>query len=350
MVRDPAPAGDLRPDADFESGLKDASLPRSQDTDAVRAALMTALAAVLIGCGAERRTSARFETPPANTANAVIAPAPHTVIAPPVAPAPASTSASAEVPAPDEPIPRGPVALSGRLADVSAALRGELRRWRSSRPARRALPPHPIGALVLYEQRAYRLLAREPRLADATLRRLPSRTRAEARDSVAALRGLFSLSSPTDEKRFRVAPAKPPGVLYGYYRAAERRFGVRWTMLAAVNMVETNFGRLRNVSSAGAIGPMQFIPATWRAYGLGGDIRDPRDAILGAANYLHASGAPARPAQALYSYNPSRLYVAAVQRWARRMALRPATYYAYWSQTTFVRTTRGDVQLVDERG
>jgi membrane-bound lytic murein transglycosylase B len=110
-------------------------------------------------------------------------------------------------------------------------------------------------------------------------------------------------------------------------------------------MIESDFGRLRNVSNAGAVGPMQFLPATWRAYGLGGDIRDPRDAILGAANYLHASGAPARPARALYAYNPSSLYVTAVQRYARRIAADRAAYYAYWSWQPFKRTRAGDVRL-----
>jgi membrane-bound lytic murein transglycosylase B len=56
-----------------------------------------------------------------------------------------------------------------------------------------------------------------------------------------------------------------------HYRAAQRRFGVGWHVLAAVNMVETQFNRLRNDSTAGAQGPMQFIPSTWRAYGMGGD-------------------------------------------------------------------------------
>ena len=55
---------------------------------------------------------------------------------------------------------------------------------------------------------------------------------------------------------------------------------------------------------------MQFMPATWAAYGLGGDIADPRDAILGAANYLHANGAPGDETRALYRYNPSSHYVA----------------------------------------
>ena len=76
-----------------------------------------------------------------------------------------------------------------------------------------------------------------------------------------------------------------------------------------MNFVESAFGRLRNRSVSGARGPMQFMPATWAAYGLGGDISDPRDAILGAANYLHANGAPGDEARALYRYNPSSHYV-----------------------------------------
>ena len=76
---------------------------------------------------------------------------------------------------------------------------------------------------------------------------------------------------------------------------------------------------------------MQFLPATWRAYGLGGDIHDPHDAILGAANYLHQSGAPANTARALYAYNPSRLYVAAVLAYAREMRDDPLAFPAYYS-------------------
>lgn len=117
------------------------------------------------------------------------------------------------------------------------------------------------------------------------------------------------------------------------------------SVLAAINAVESNFGRLRNVSNAGAVGPMQFLPATWNAYGLGGDIRDPHDAVLGAANYLHASGAPASYSRAVYAYNPSPLYVRAVLQIAHRIARDPRAYYAYWSWQSFSRTPTGDIQL-----
>ena len=84
---------------------------------------------------------------------------------------------------------------------------------------------------------------------------------------------------------------------------------------------------------------MQFIPSTWRAYGMGGD-DDPRDAILGAANLLRASGAPGDYDRALHAYNPSRLYVTAVPA-TRAIRRSFRTYYVLHSWQVFVRTTRG---------
>ena len=122
---------------------------------------------------------------------------------------------------------------------------------------------------------------------------------------------------------------------------AERRFGVDWQVLAAVNFVETGFNKIRSNSTAGAQGPMQFIPSTWRAYGMGGNVRDPRDAIMGAANYLRASGGRRDIRRALFAYNPSSLYVRAVSNYARRIRRRPQSLYALHSWQIFVRTTKG---------
>jgi hypothetical protein len=90
---------------------------------------------------------------------------------------------------------------------------------------------------------------------------------------------------------------------------------------------------------------MQFIPATWAGYGMGGDIRDPHDAVLGAANYLQANGAPRDYAGAIYHYNPSPLYVNAVLRYARAIRRDPRTFWVYWSWQSFMRTPSGEVQL-----
>src|SRR5262249_30237287 len=136
-------------------------------------------------------------------------------------------------------------------------------------------------------------------------------------------------------------PALPAGVLHGYYLQAQRRFHVPWTVLAAVNQIETGYGRLQNESSAGAQGPMQFLPRTWRRYGLGGHVHDPHDAILGAANYLHASGAPGDLRTALYHYNPSTRYVDAVLRYAAVMQRDPDAFVALHSWQVYVRTATG---------
>ena len=111
------------------------------------------------------------------------------------------------------------------------------------------------------------------------------------------------------------------------------------------NYAESKFGRVVSSSSAGAQGPMQFSPSTWAAYGLGGDVHDPHDAILGAANYLHASGAPGNDRVALYHYNPVPAYVDAVMRYARQMTRDPRTFYAYYNWQVFVLTKHGELRL-----
>jgi soluble lytic murein transglycosylase-like protein len=129
--------------------------------------------------------------------------------------------------------------------------------------------------------------------------------------------------------------------LLRHYRAAQRRFGVPWPVLASVNFVESAFGRVRSNSTAGAQGPMQFIPSTWAAYGMGGNVRDPHDAIMGAANYLRSSGAPSDLRGALYAYNPSSRYVDAVLAYTNRMRRDTRAYFAYYAWQVFERDRDG---------
>src|SRR5690606_25350337 len=117
-------------------------------------------------------------------------------------------------------------------------------------------------------------------------------------------RGMHTTLSDTLPAWRIVAPA-PAEELLAHYREGEATFGVPWTVLAAVNLVETGMGRIRGTSVAGARGPMQFMPATWDAYGEG-DIEDPHDAILAAARYLAANGGGRGDIDnALYRYNHS---------------------------------------------
>ena len=132
------------------------------------------------------------------------------------------------------------------------------------------------------------------------------------RSNVRAATLLRSLGEPQERlPRWRIVPPPPATELLGYYRLAQRRSGVPWTYLAAIHLVETRMGRIRGTSTAGARGPMQFLPSTWDLYGAGGDINDPRDAILAAARLLRHHGAPGDMADALWHYNPSDSYVGA---------------------------------------
>jgi soluble lytic murein transglycosylase-like protein len=250
-------------------------------------------------------------------------------------------AAAAAAPPPDAPLPREPRTVAMALLRTHAGLYAGIEGWlKSAKPA-----PDPPAALTLdalYEQRIFRMLARNDALAAATIRQLPEPLAAATRDIVAAHRELFRITPPISARGIRTGPAEQPGALLTYYREAERRFHVSWRLLAAVNFVESAFNKLRSRSAAGAQGPMQFMPATWRAYGLGGDIHDPHDAILGAANYLHASGAPADLRRALHAYNPSPAYVDAVLRYARRIGADRRAFYELYSWQVFVRTPGGD--------
>ena len=207
-------------------------------------------------------------------------------------------------------------------------------------------PPDDVELLVLYEQRIYRVLAADDRLAAEVLGRLDGALAAEARSNVRAGGALYDHVTPVKTlPDFRTRAPDPAGVLRRYFEQGQARFGVDWEMLAAVMLIETRMGRIASSSSAGAQGPMQFIPSTWAAYGLGGDVHDERDAVLGAANYLHANGAPGDDRAALFHYNPVPAYVIAVTGYANAMRREPDLFYAYYNWQVFVRTTRGDVRL-----
>jgi len=254
-----------------------------------------------------------------------------------------STAPAAE-PAPppsDASIPRESAALAETLTRTQRALDRAIDEWREHGDPARGLAPDDVTLYALYQQRVHILLSARPRLAHGVLRRLPGRVAAHARASIRARRKLTPLATPQPLRRFAIGRSEPAGVLLRHYREAQRRFGVGWPVLAAVNLVESAFGRMRNTSTAGAQGPMQFIPATWAAYGMGGNIRDPHDAVLGAANYLHANGAPRDYRGALYHYNPSALYVDAVLAYASRIRRDPRNFFAYYAWQVFVRTPDG---------
>jgi membrane-bound lytic murein transglycosylase B len=244
-----------------------------------------------------------------------------------------ATALAFALPPPNAPIPARAEPLAARLAQTERSLDAAIDRWDKADP-----PPREVTLLALYEQRVVRVLGDKPKLARAVVRLDPA-----VADDVAARVDLRSLvaSGPVPRSRPRVGPAPPAARLLQWYREAARRFRIRWQLLAAVNFVESAFGKVRNSSTAGAQGPMQFEPATWRAYGLGGDVHDPHDAILGAANYLAANHGATRERDALYHYNPSLLYVDAVVRYAGRIDRDPHAFFHYYSWQVYFRTASG---------
>ncbi|MFG2090783.1 MULTISPECIES: lytic murein transglycosylase [unclassified Spirillospora] len=261
-------------------------------------------------------------------------------------PAPRGASPSASpLPEPNGTLAKDPRGLAEDLNRTHRALGPAVDEWLRGDP-RRTGPPAAVVHLALRQQRLYRVLAKDRGLERRTVARLPEAVAGQTRDDVTAVRKLLELAKPADDLgKFRTEEPPPAGVLLKHFEDAGKRFGVDWQVLAAIMLVETKYGRVRSPSWAGAQGPMQFMPATWRQYGMDGDIRDPRDAVMGAANYLKSSGAPDDYRQALHAYNPTPLYVEAVQRHARRMREDPRAYYAYYNWQVFVVTTRGDVRI-----
>jgi len=111
--------------------------------------------------------------------------------------------------------------------------------------------------------------------------------------------------------------------LSALWRDAGAAYGIPWRVLAAINKVESNFGRNMGPSSAGAIGWMQFMPSTWLRWGVDADgdgAADPwraADAIYAAARYLAASGGQSDISRAVFSYNHAQWYVDEVLATAR---------------------------------
>jgi hypothetical protein len=115
-------------------------------------------------------------------------------------------------------------------------------------------------------------------------------------------------------------PAGRPTNYLDLYRQSAARYcpGLSWTILAAIGQIESGHGRNDGPSKAGALGPMQFLPSTWRIWGIPGfgdttaDIMNPYDAVPSAARYLCASGAAAGGTSlynAIFAYNHADWYV-----------------------------------------
>ena len=129
-----------------------------------------------------------------------------------------------------------------------------------------------LMAAARRQQAAYRALGRHPEWDPIARPRIPPSLLEVYDRNVDARRQLTAMSKDQGKDTlpvWRIDPPPPADELLGYYREAESVSGVGWTYLAAINLIETGFGRVAGVSTAGAQGPMQFLPSTFAAYGEG---------------------------------------------------------------------------------
>jgi murein DD-endopeptidase MepM/ murein hydrolase activator NlpD len=121
-----------------------------------------------------------------------------------------------------------------------------------------------------------------------------------------------------------------PPFLLPIYQACGTEYGIPWEVLASINRIETAFGTNLNVSSAGALGWMQFMPATWEMYGTDAnndgrkDPFNPVDAICSAARYLKAAGGESDLYRAIFAYNHADWYVDEVLLYAKQYGNLPS--------------------------
>ena len=128
---------------------------------------------------------------------------------------------------------------------------------------------------------------------------------------------------PIGVPNFVIDSFEIPPFLLPIYQACGTEYGIPWEVLASINKIETAFGTNLNVSSAGAVGWMQFLPSSWETYGLdaNGDGRkdpyNPVDAICAAAHYLKVAGGTKDLYGAILAYNHADWYVQEVLLYAR---------------------------------
>jgi len=281
-----------------------------------RLAAIVALGAGLLGSPAALPALAQEPVPAGDSAPTTTTPAPDPV-APSPAPGPAPPAAPAPPPAAQSPgtpstEPVSPLDfLNNHLPDLD-------------------LPPEP------QQRRPARTKRDRTAERDKTAAR-PERGKPDAidaEDDAAAAGGadgewgdpLRAGSMPAQIPNFFIGQFRIPPFLLSIYQAAGIQYGVPWEVLAAINEIETDYGRNLNVSSAGALGWMQFMRSSWQAYGVDAnedgrkDPYNPVDAIFAAARYLKAAGADTDLSRAIFAYNHADWYVADVLRRARLVA------------------------------
>jgi hypothetical protein len=266
---------------------------------------------------------------------------------PPPAPTVTSTASSArpmDQPTPPGP-PAGPSGAQPTIASEPAQLADDL--VADEQALRDPATPEPALASAARRQQAtYRAIGRTPEWDPIIRPRIPPWLAATYDLNVDARRQLYPMTEVKDTvPAWRIVPPAPADALLAHYRDAEAASGVGWNYLAAIHLIETRFGSIEGTSTAGAQGPMQFLPSTFEAYGDGGDIHSLRDSIMAAGRYLAANDFANDRDNAIFRYNNSDRYVRAVDDYAAVLAADPAAFAGYYRWDVYYRTTAGDVLL-----
>jgi hypothetical protein len=297
------------------AGLTVASLGRASD------ALATSTGATGSGAGGGSRASAPGGSVPAPAAPAVVTtqtqPAGSTTTSTPLSRRGESGAESVIVEPSQAPAPTIAVQHSQHTTEGASA---------PPRPSRSKKTPHPAAAKTKHAS------AQRPN----SVALPPQLVAAQAEALAAALAA--SQASAEALGFYRI-----PLFLLPIYKAAAARYGVPWQILAAINEIETNYGTDLSVSSAGAVGWMQFMPGTWLQYGvdaLGAGYADPYnpvDAVFAAARYLRAAGSATDLRAAILAYNHSQAYLESVLLRARLISSYPSNVVATLTALTDAR-------------
>jgi membrane-bound lytic murein transglycosylase B len=260
--------------------------------------------------------------------------------APPTSETPSSTPSQAASPPPPPPAQPRLATNPEQIADDLVADEQALRNPASSEAV--------LAEAARRQQATYRILGRHPEWDAVARAQIPPSLLEFYDRNIDARRQLTALGASEVKDTlpaWRIDDPAPADELLGYYRQAEAATGVGWNYLAAIHLIETGLGRISGTSTAGAQGPMQFLPSTFAEYGAGGDIHSLHDSIMAAGRHLAANGFADDRDHAIFRYNNSNRYVQAVNDYAAVLAADPAAFAGYHRWDIYYRTTIGDVLL-----
>jgi hypothetical protein len=204
-----------------------------------------------------------------------------------------------------------------------------------------------FGDYAHEQQILYRYLGRHPEIHPTLWETVPASLSPAIELQLAgraSIAGIPGGDPPVNVPAWEIIEPLPADELLALYQQAGADTGIDWTFLAAINLLETGFGRIDGLSTAGAQGPMQFLPTTWEEVS-NGDITDPYDAIPAAARYLVRRGGPEDMQRALWGYNNSDHYVAAVSAYAELFGFDIATFHAAHAWEIHYSAAIGDLWL-----